>query len=562
MLKKAFSLVELIVVVSILSILATISYYYYTDYLEETRDHNRVNQLQIMWDWIDLALSKWKTIVPENSISINVEWERYSTQWEAWKSIIDEINYHSEWLDPKEKEYYTLALSKNNKDYDMLALLESKNNSPKKVLSNDFVLDSNWNTPYVYWKNKLWIFVDTNYIPLNKSLSWVLDIDCDTNNNWYKLIFDNWKILDPITWQSDFEYWPCYDENVPPTIPTNTSWTYYWDSSSYSSCSLTCWWGTQTRTVNCKRNDWLIVSDSNCSWVKPVTSQSCNTWACMANYTNLSDLLAGECNINSPEFTANFNSVTWTYNWNIICNWSWIDNTELQFFSIFKTINWNLDLSHNTITNVDPLINLESVNWNFRLNDNLLTNINALATRSSNNFTNIFLWNNQLTNLEWLRNLNSVILLDTFENDINNLSALSSMNSIQTLNLSWNNINDISWIWWSHSLRTLNLSNNSISNIDILFNLSWLINVNISNNNISSVYWLRQTYNLDYLNISWNSWINDLSWFNSYYSDWKTLQLDNRNYTTKANSTSKICTTWIILDQNWNSVSDKSFMCN
>lgn len=220
MLKKAFTLVELIVVMTLIVILSSIWFFSYLQYTEWTRDTSRVHQLQIIWDGIDLALSKWIKLTPESAIVVNVEWEKYSTQWLAWKEILWKIKYVSDWLDPKTKELFTFSLWANNKEYDMLTALDNPNNSPKKQLINSFVSDSNWRIPYVYWKNTVWIFVDSNYVPLNKILNWTLDIDCDTTNNWYKLIFENWLILDPITWQNQFEYWPCYVEDLTSIIPT------------------------------------------------------------------------------------------------------------------------------------------------------------------------------------------------------------------------------------------------------------------------------------------------------------------------------------------------------
>lgn len=55
-----------------------------------------------------------------------------------------------------------------------------------------------------------------------------------------------------------------------------SSFTYSWDSTWWSGCSVTCWGGIQTRTVQCLRNGTLAVADSFCSGTKPNTSQSCN----------------------------------------------------------------------------------------------------------------------------------------------------------------------------------------------------------------------------------------------------------------------------------------------
>ncbi|NVP17612.1 type II secretion system protein [Candidatus Gracilibacteria bacterium] len=220
MLKKAFTLVELIVVMTLIVILSSIGFFSYLQYTEGTRDTSRVHQLQIIGDGIDLALSKGIKLTPESAIVVNVEGEKYSTQGLAGKEILGKIKYVSDGLDPKTKELFTFSLGANNKEYDMLTALDNPNNSPKKQLINSFVSDSNGRIPYVYGKNTVGIFVDSNYVPLNKILNGTLDIDCDTTNNGYKLIFENGLILDPITWQNQFEYGPCYVEDLTSIIPT------------------------------------------------------------------------------------------------------------------------------------------------------------------------------------------------------------------------------------------------------------------------------------------------------------------------------------------------------
>ncbi|XP_019640957.1 PREDICTED: A disintegrin and metalloproteinase with thrombospondin motifs 18-like [Branchiostoma belcheri] len=57
----------------------------------------------------------------------------------------------------------------------------------------------------------------------------------------------------------------------------------FWNTGSYGACSATCGGGTQTRLVQCMRNNGQVdqvVSDSECKTAKPATTMSCNTEAC------------------------------------------------------------------------------------------------------------------------------------------------------------------------------------------------------------------------------------------------------------------------------------------
>lgn len=78
----------------------------------------------------------------------------------------------------------------------------------------------------------------------------------------------NWKILQ----------W--FDINWNKICVNLWTFTYSRDISSWGSCSADCDWWIQTRTVKCKRSDWLIVIDTFCTAPKPITSSECNTQAC------------------------------------------------------------------------------------------------------------------------------------------------------------------------------------------------------------------------------------------------------------------------------------------
>ncbi len=87
---------------------------------------------------------------------------------------------------------------------------------------------------------------------------------------------------------SDGSGWVCADQPGPPPVAAG------WVSGAWGSCSKTCGGGTQTRTVECKRNG-KVVSASECKGAKPAADKACNAQACAA---------AKSCEIfKSPSYT-------------------------------------------------------------------------------------------------------------------------------------------------------------------------------------------------------------------------------------------------------------------
>ena len=56
----------------------------------------------------------------------------------------------------------------------------------------------------------------------------------------------------------------------------------YWLSGNWSNCSFACGTGTQVRTVQCLTPQNAVVADSMCPAPAPITSQQCNTDACVS----------------------------------------------------------------------------------------------------------------------------------------------------------------------------------------------------------------------------------------------------------------------------------------
>lgn len=69
------------------------------------------------------------------------------------------------------------------------------------------------------------------------------------------------------------------------TCNTAACATYRWVLGNFGTCSVSCGGGTQTRTVVCYDSSNAAVADSLCAAPKPITSQSCNSQACTQVYT-------------------------------------------------------------------------------------------------------------------------------------------------------------------------------------------------------------------------------------------------------------------------------------
>jgi prepilin-type N-terminal cleavage/methylation domain-containing protein len=123
---KAFTLVELIVVITIVWILSTIGFVSYSGYLTWARDSNRTSQMVKLSDSLQVYSATKSLPLPDNYVEIEASWSLIAYQWEVWVDVLETIDYTNGWTDPKDGSYYTYYLTKDRNSMQLMAMMEEQ----------------------------------------------------------------------------------------------------------------------------------------------------------------------------------------------------------------------------------------------------------------------------------------------------------------------------------------------------------------------------------------------------------------------------------------------------
>lgn len=160
--KKAFTLVELVVVITILSILATITFVSYGLYTSNARDSVRISDIENIDKSLNLFnIEHWFFPEPDGSYFITYSWSIAWTQWYFWEDLLRKTQELSKVpVDPLTGSNYAYSVTNNKKEVQFASILE---NQEIIWFSNVFWwwIAAPWKelwTAYVKW-NYNWKFV-------------------------------------------------------------------------------------------------------------------------------------------------------------------------------------------------------------------------------------------------------------------------------------------------------------------------------------------------------------------------------------------------------------------
>ncbi len=270
---QAFTLVELIVVITIIGILSTIWFVSYSGYLTGTRDSNRISQIVKLTDSLQIYSARKKLPLPDGYIKITASWTLVGYQWYAWVDVLETIDYTNGWKDPKDGTYYTYYLTSDRSSVQLLTHVEEKSSVTYSPLTQTYAVDYSDRYVKVYGK-KIWVLTQETTNTPAQEVSGVTSVDIVTENtNSYvahlsatetmtwtgealkesitnancKRIKQMWKWV----WNGKYIINPSGAGNISVYCEMDTAgggWTLVWRSSASSTWNI--WWGTSAGSIN------------------------------------------------------------------------------------------------------------------------------------------------------------------------------------------------------------------------------------------------------------------------------------------------------------------------
>jgi len=265
--QRAFTLVELIVVITILSILWTIAFLSFQWYSRDARDSKRTSDIWNIKTTLELFnINAWKFPSPDSPSTISYSWDTVWYQWTLWDGVTTNLKWlDKKPLDPLTQAEYIYSTTQSYKEYQVLALYE-------------------WNVAY-------------NQVPspIRRGLGWGLIPTANAATT---------SLTPKVVWNYNELFVQTNNYIVPtPSIITSEPWSIVLDWTKIKSQVITNWTNipqnslTKTSTGQLNMNlsvyTWSIKSTSPVLKILKVVEQIQNTysWTSLIKKSNIAYVL-------------------------------------------------------------------------------------------------------------------------------------------------------------------------------------------------------------------------------------------------------------------------------
>lgn len=240
--KKAFTIVELVVVITILVILSAIWFSSYSDYLSEARDSQRkADLIQIESAMKNYKIKRWAYPTTWSGFNIRYGSDVLAVQWVLNNTVViwtlDKLP-----IDPKVKKEYSFSTTSNQEEFQIAWTLEN-NGKAKAIVMWDYKTVSKNILPTIL------VASDSNIdisLPANIDrfiFDWQKsNLPYQMNWNWFKY---NWTDILSETWKNSFwqnsNYNSCTElAKAKKLLSTTTHLTYQVINNSWWLVDVTC----------------------------------------------------------------------------------------------------------------------------------------------------------------------------------------------------------------------------------------------------------------------------------------------------------------------------------
>jgi prepilin-type N-terminal cleavage/methylation domain-containing protein len=204
--KNAFTLVELIVVITILAILGTIAFISLQWYSKDARDSIRISDTSNMETSLELFhLDAGKYPLPDNNEVVDYWTETLWYQWDFWNSVISSLSRSMTEIptDPLTDKKYVFSVANNKNEFEILSLLEWDSLALNTI--NQTNAASLEVTPKIDWTyNRVFIKTANYIVPVpsivtSEIVTWTMTLDSSNIKsqvvNWWENIPEQWNVV-------------------------------------------------------------------------------------------------------------------------------------------------------------------------------------------------------------------------------------------------------------------------------------------------------------------------------------------------------------------------------